>query len=80
VIITAHMTWPLKMDTLESLAHALAAKYPELGRLQKAKPFLTAAQNGRNRASHGHWIYHEGKVGFTTKERSVRCGTRRVAS
>jgi len=61
-IITAHMTWPLKMDILESLAHALATKYPELRRLPKAKPFLAAAQSGRNRASHGHWVYTDGKV------------------
>lgn len=61
-IITAHMTWPLKIDVMESLAHALSNSHPKLRHLPKAKPFLTAAQNGRNRASHGQWIYHEGKV------------------
>jgi hypothetical protein len=61
-IITAHMAWPLKMDIMEALAHALEASYPNLRRFSKAKPFLKAAQEGRNRTAHGHWIYKDGQV------------------
>jgi hypothetical protein len=43
-------------------AHACAAKYPELRRFPKTKPFLNAAQKGRNRASHGQWVYKDGNV------------------
>jgi hypothetical protein len=61
-IITAHMAWPLKMDILEALAHALETSHPKLRNLAKVKPFLKAAQEGRNQTAHGHWTFKDGQV------------------
>ena len=61
-ILTAHMTWPLKMDTLEAFADSLTTGYPWLRRFSKAKPLLKAAQDGRNRVAHGAWSYEGGQV------------------
>jgi hypothetical protein len=64
LIITAHMTWPLKMDVLESLVTALREdnKYSHLARFDEIKPVLKKAQEGRNKCVHGQWGYHDGVV------------------
>ncbi len=55
-IMTAHMTWPLKMDILESLVTAIAVDHPHLSpKFQISKPLLKKAQEGRNRVIHGQW-------------------------
>jgi hypothetical protein len=61
-IVTAHMTWPLKMDILESLVNALADEHPRLKQYSKVKPLLKRAQEGRNSVSHGSWGYEDGKA------------------
>lgn len=67
-IITAHMTWPLKMDIFESIANALAPQYPHLAKFSPdIKPLLKKAQEGRNRVAHGVWgkdgdIVYKGRV------------------
>lgn len=61
-IITAHMTWPLKMDVMEALVTALRADYPYLANFDVAKPLLKKAQEGRNRVVHGTWGKKDGKV------------------
>jgi hypothetical protein len=73
LILTAHMSWPLKMDVLESLITALReeAAYPHLARFDAIKPMLKKAQDGRNRFAHGQWGYQEGKV---TKLRATARG------
>jgi hypothetical protein len=61
-IVTAHMTWPLKMDVLEALARALARDHPYLAEFGAAKLLLKKAQEGRNLVVHGHWAEQDGKV------------------
>jgi hypothetical protein len=61
-IITAHMTWPLKMDILEALVTELLPEYPQLARFGTVKPLLKKAQEGRNRISHGQWGYENGEA------------------
>lgn len=61
-IITAHMTWPLKMDVLASLVASLRENYPHLKRFDAVKPMLAKAQAGRNRIVHASWTYEEGIV------------------
>jgi hypothetical protein len=62
-IMTAHMTWPLKMDVLESLVTALAVDHQHLSpKFQISKPLLKKAQEGRNRIIHGQWGYEDGKA------------------
>lgn len=61
-IIAAHMSWPLKMDVLESLANALAPEFPRLAQFAKVRVLLKAAQDGRNRVSHGAWAYENGML------------------
>lgn len=64
-IVTAHMTWPLKMDVLESLVDAFRGPdYPWLARFDnQVKPLLRRAQEGRNRIVHGQWGYENGRAG-----------------
>ena len=63
-ILTAHMTWPLKMDVLESLVDAFRGpKYPWLARFDdQVKPLLKRAQEGRNKVVHGQWGYEDGSA------------------
>jgi len=61
-IITTHMTWPLKMDVIESLISALRTDYPHLRKFEKAKPLLKQAQQGRNKVVHGQWHYENDRV------------------
>ena len=62
-IITAHMTWPLKMDVLEALAAERAKEDPKLAQFGTVtKPALRRAQEARNQIAHGHWAYQDGKV------------------
>lgn len=59
VIITVHMTWPQKMDVLQSLVRALETDHPHLtGKFEAAKPLLGQAQKGRNSIVHGQWGKH----------------------
>jgi hypothetical protein len=69
VIVTAHMSWPQKMDVFEALVDALKTDHPDLAvRFEAAKPLLTKAQKGRNRMLHGQWGFNE-KVGGVYKLR-----------
>lgn len=61
-IITAHMTWPLKMDVLEAFAATPRIGHPGLAKFPDVKPLLKKAQDGRNRVVHGQWGEKDGKV------------------
>jgi hypothetical protein len=61
-IVTAHMTWPLKMDVIEALAVAVTPDHPQFGAFGSVRPLLKKAQEGRNRIAHGQWGYVDGKV------------------
>jgi hypothetical protein len=64
MIVTAHMTWPLKMDIMASLITALREDqaYAHLARFDEIKPMLKNAQDGRNKCVHGQWGYDKGNV------------------
>jgi hypothetical protein len=62
MIINAHMTWPLKMDIMESLITALREDHTHLAKFDEIKPLLKKAQEGRNRVVHGQWGYQNGEV------------------
>lgn len=61
-ILTAHMTWPLKMDVLETLVTELTPAFPRLAKFTTIKALLKKAQEGRNRVVHGAWNYEDGQV------------------
>lgn len=54
-IVPAHMSWPQKMDVLESLVNVLRDQYAYLAKFDEVKPLLKKAQEGRNRIVHGQW-------------------------
>lgn len=57
-IVTAHMTWPMRIDILEALIYELQPAYPHLSRFKTTiKPLLRDAQNGRNWIVHAFWVY-----------------------
>jgi len=62
VAVTAHMSWPQKMDVLETLVDILRAENPHLAKFDDAKPLLKKAQEGRNRVVHGQWSERDGKI------------------
>lgn len=74
-IVTAHMTWPLKMDIIEALAVAVTPDYPRFAGFSAIKPLLKKAQEGRNRTAHGQWAYQDGQV---YKARATARGRLRV--
>lgn len=55
--VTAHMTWPLKIDILGACVDACDPQlYPWLARYKTAvAPLLSRAQMQRNRILHGSW-------------------------
>lgn len=58
-----HMTWPQRMDVLNSLIDYLTSGYPRLKDFETdVKPLLKKAQEGRNRVVHGFWGFENGKV------------------
>jgi hypothetical protein len=59
-IVTAHMTWPLKMDILESLVTAFVPDHPHLKGYDAIKTLLKKAQEGRNKIAHGQWGHEDG--------------------
>ena len=61
-VMVAHMTWPLKMDILETLANELKDQYPHLAEFSACKSLLKKAQDGRNRVAHGMWAYEDGQA------------------
>jgi len=61
-IVTAHMTWPQKMDVMEALVSALLNEHPKLASFPAAKPLLKKAQEGRNLIAHGQWSYRDGQL------------------
>jgi hypothetical protein len=61
-IVTAHMSWPQKMDVLSAIVDAFLADHPHLARFESVKPLLKKAQEGRNRVVHGQWGVLDGKV------------------
>jgi hypothetical protein len=75
-IVTAHMTWPLKMDILEACAVALAPEYPHLAKFGELKPLLKKAQEGRNRVAHGMWGFQNGQ---TYKSRATARGKLKIS-
>jgi hypothetical protein len=63
VIVTAHLSWPQKTDSLEALVDVLKEDHPHLvSRFNELKPLLTQAQKGRNRIVHGQWMEKDGTV------------------
>jgi hypothetical protein len=63
VIVTAHMTWPQKMDVMEATVKVLELDHPHLTKKHaRAKPLLSQAQRGRNRVVHGQWMEKDGVV------------------
>lgn len=56
------MSWPQRMEVLETIINLLIPEYKYLGRFQKVKSLLTKAQKGRNRIAHAKWVYIDGKV------------------
>jgi hypothetical protein len=55
-IIVNHMSWPQKMDIINSLVDQLLPQYPRLaGYDEQVVPLLKKAQEGRNRIIHGFW-------------------------
>jgi hypothetical protein len=61
-VVTAHTSWPQKMDVLEALVGELRTDYPHLAKFDAIKPLLKKAQEGRNRVVHGRWGEEDGKV------------------
>jgi hypothetical protein len=61
-IITAHMTWPLKVDILETLITAFVPDHPHLKGFETIKALLKKAQEGRNRVAHGQWGHENGET------------------
>jgi len=57
--ILTHMSWPQRMDAMETLINLLAESYPHLTRYSTIKPLLKKAQDGRNMLMHGTWTYDE---------------------
>ena len=59
-ILTAHMTWPLKMDVLKSLVTSHRQNFPHLSSFDAVEPMLNRAQKGRNKIVHATWAYDNG--------------------
>ena len=74
-VMTAHMSWPQKMDAIAALVDGLRPDYPHLERFDAVKPLLLKAQEGRNRVAHGQWGHQEGIV---TKARATARGKLRA--
>ena len=59
-VFTAHMTWPQRMNILETMIDGLQEAYPHLARYRsQVAPALHKAQAGRNRIIHAFWGYEE---------------------
>lgn len=59
---TAHMTWPQRMNLLETLIDGLIEANPHLSRYKpEVAPALNRAQAGRNKIVHAFWGYDEKK-------------------
>jgi hypothetical protein len=54
-IMVTHMSWPQRMDTLETFVSLLSSEYEYLQRFSEVKPILKKAQEGRNRIVHARW-------------------------
>lgn len=61
-IVTAHMTWPLRMDILTALIAELETKYPHLAKFKDVAPLLKKASEGRNKIAHAFWTIEGGQV------------------
>jgi hypothetical protein len=59
-MLTAHMTWPLKMDILGSLVDAYRDEHPHLEQFDQVSSLLKSAQKGRNKVAHAKWDYTDG--------------------
>ena len=77
-IITAHMTWPLKMDILSTLVDELRSEYPHLANFDQIKPILKKAQDGRNTIIHAFWGCENGvvSIGRKTARGKLKTSTR----
>ncbi len=51
-MLVTHMSWPQRMDALESIINHLKDDYSHLARFPEIKPLLKKAQEGRNRIAH----------------------------
>jgi hypothetical protein len=61
-IVTAHMSWPQKIDVMQALVDLLLPEFPHLSKFETVVPLLKVAQKGRNRIIHGQWGCEDGKV------------------
>lgn len=57
IAITAHMSWPAKINLLGTLISEYKNKHPHLEEFSSIKPILTAAQVSRNKIIHATWGY-----------------------
>jgi hypothetical protein len=61
-IIVAHMSWPQRMDVLESMIHLYENEYPHLKAFPDVKAKLKKAQEGRNMLLHSKLVMDNDKV------------------
>lgn len=54
-VMTTHMSWPQRMDALETFVELLIPENKHLERFALVKPMLKKAQEGRNRIIHARW-------------------------
>jgi hypothetical protein len=60
-IVTAHMTFPLKLDIFKALIDELQTGYPHLSTVPSLYPRIGEAQARHNRIAHGAWTWDEAK-------------------
>lgn len=61
-ILIAHMSWPQRMDVLETHINVLTPDFKHLAGFANVKPLLKKAQEGRNFIIHASWAVEDGKV------------------
>jgi hypothetical protein len=74
LILTSHLSVPLRLDILKSLVQELRINYPQLSRFDEIAPRLAQAQSARNRIIHGRWSLHP-ETGEVTVSRATARGT-----
>jgi hypothetical protein len=61
-IVVAHMSWPQRMDVLESMIHLYEEEYPHLKAFPDVKTKLKKAQDGRNMLLHSKLVMDGDRV------------------
>jgi hypothetical protein len=61
-VMITHLSWPQRMDMLESLANLYMDEYAHLQRFPQVKGLLKKAQEGRNKLLHNKLVHQEGRV------------------